>query len=282
MKKTLIFLVLLSFALVLGCQTTQQETTTTISSSTTITSTSTTSTSTTTIQPVDLNNLPQFATANFTDLDTIQKISRFRSAIGHDYADGRDKDGDGNAIECSMKHYIYPAQAYYGSTAEVEVYAPFAGTIWYIEIADPRVTGRANSGTRLRLKSTSYESLSAYFFHVQTIPSIFSLSWEAEPASFNVNIPVSAGQLLGYADLDAEYEGSTSDFDVAVWVDDPIGTSVSTALISIFEIMDDSLFASYAAQGIASRESMIISAEYRIANPVNWASPEAGDWVELE
>ena len=271
----------LGVLLLLGCSATQEPSTNLVPSSTT-TSTSTTSTSTTTIQPVDLNNLPQFATANFTDLDKIQKISRFRSAIGHDYADGRDKDGDGNAIECSMKHYIYPQVDYYGSTSEVEIYAPFDGTIWFIEIAGPRVTGRANSGTRLRIRSSTYESISAYFFHVRTIPSVFLLSWEAEPASFDVNIPVSAGQLIGYADLDAEWEGSTSDFDVAVWVDDPIGTSVSTALISIFEIMADSPFALYEARGIASRESMIISAEYRIANPADWANPEAGDWVELE
>lgn len=278
---SIIVLFSLGALLLLGCSATQESSTATTLASTTSTST-TTSTTTTTIQAVDLNNPPQFATANFTNLDKIQKISKFRSAIGHDYADSRDKDGDGITIECSMKHYIYPKQAYYGSTSEVEVYAPFDGTLWYIEVADSRVPDRANSGTRLRIKSTSYESLSVYFFHVQTLPSIFPLSWEAEPASFDVNIPVSAGQLLGYADLDAENEGSTSDFDVAVWIDDPIGTSVSTALISIFEIMDDSPLASFEAKGIASRESMIISAEYRIANPVDWENPEAGDWVNLE
>jgi len=239
-------------------------------------------TTTTTLAQIDLSDLPQFATTNFTDLDKIQKISRFRSAIGHDYADGRDKDNDGNAIECSMKHYVYPEVAYYGSTSEVEIYAPFDGTIWFIEVAGPRVPGRANSGTRLRIRSASYGNISAYFFHVRTIPSIFLLSWEAETASYDVNIPVSAGQLLGYADLDSEGESSTADFDVAVWVDDPIGTSLSTALISIFEIMDDSLFASYEAKGLSSREGMVISAEYRIANPVNWANPEATDWFVLE
>lgn len=278
---TRIVLFSLGVLLLLGCSASQDTSTTTVSSSTT-TQTSTTSTTITTIQLIDLNNLPQFATANFTDLDKIQKISKFRSAIGHDYSDGRDTDAEGGTLECSMKHYIYPQTDYYDSTSEVEVYAPFDGTLWYIEVADSRVPDRANSGTRLRIKSTSYESVSVYFFHVQTVPSIFSLSWEASPESYNVNIPVSAGQLLGYADLDAEYEGATSDFDVAVWVDNPIGTTVSTALISIFEIMNDSAFASYEARGIASRESMIIPAEYRINNPVDWGNPDSGDWVTLE
>jgi hypothetical protein len=76
---------------------------------------------------VDKNGVPKFMGADYIDLSSIVKISKFRSAAGHDFSDSFES--------CrSMKHYFWPAGGDPGeehdpSWTTVEIYSPCDGTI---------------------------------------------------------------------------------------------------------------------------------------------------------
>jgi hypothetical protein len=116
-------------------------------------------------------------TADYIELDRITRISKFRSAIGHDYSDGTE-------FCRSMKHYFVP------KSYPVKIYSPVRGTIDSLtaEVAGTKVGIRA--GNRM-----------FFIFHVNVF------------ASLQVGDAVTAGQQIGthigsqtYSDI-AVWEG---------------------------------------------------------------------------
>ncbi len=67
-----------------------------------------------------------FIVANPLNLSQIQRISKFRSCIGHDYS-GLNIEREKETLR-SMKHYIEPLPSLIG-TDQVNIFAPFDGEI---------------------------------------------------------------------------------------------------------------------------------------------------------
>lgn len=173
--------------------------------------------------------MPRFITRDYVDLNAIARISRFRSAEGHSYAD---------AVEScrSMKHYFLPrSSADWGS---IRIVSPVTGVIarTMVEWA----------GTQLEIQPDGYPAFAIVIFHV-------NLAGGLEPGS-----RLEAGQPIG------THIGSQTMTDVAVRVDSTQGMR----LVSYFEAMSDDVFEAYRSRGIASREAMIIGRAERDANPL--------------
>ena len=72
------------------------------------------------VYDLDARGIPTLITSHYLDLASIDRISLFRSAIGHDYSDSVER--------CrSMKHYFMPRVALDWSTLQVS--SPAEGTI---------------------------------------------------------------------------------------------------------------------------------------------------------
>ena len=78
--------------------------------------------------------------ANPVDLDTVTRISRFRSCAGHDYSPGFGQKKQGlpvtQEIARSMKHYIDISNPL-DQPDSVKGYAPFAGTVRIYPESEP-------------------------------------------------------------------------------------------------------------------------------------------------
>lgn len=175
--------------------------------------------------------IPQFVGQRHMALANIDRISRFRSAVGHSYTD--------SAEQCrSMKHYFTPK----GTTipATLLIYSPVDGTV---RTYDPESSG---FGFQINIQPTAQPAFRVIVFHVT--PSI--------PVAVGTN--VSAGQLLG------THYGIQTDSDVAVSVNTPQGYR----LVSWFDVITDTLFQEYRASGVIARDDMIISRAARDADPL--------------
>lgn len=188
----------------------------------------------------DLDSLgvPKLITADFTDLSKIYKISKFRSSIGHDSSDSFEQNR-------SMKHYFYQKPEFDGTTASVECYAPAAGEINMIWDEGEIVSGEVR-GKQIHLRPRSYPGFIIIMFHINPRVSKGDV--------------VSAGQLLGYFDC------RSSSFDISV----SCSTFMGQRLFSYFDVITDQAFSQYISRGVSSREAMIISKEYRDANPADF------------
>jgi len=184
---------------------------------------------------VSLNGIPRFVQDNYIEIDKIDRISKFRSGEGHDYSDDFE--------QCrSMKHYLVPRADV--DSATIKVYSPVAGTI-------SRITqeGYPNSGMQVQIRPSdpNYQAFQFILFHVNVDPSL------AQGGT------VLSGQQIG------THIGSITDSDIAVGVNTPTGWK----LVSYFDVMADSLFASYAARGVPTRDAIIITKEARDVDPLS-------------
>jgi hypothetical protein len=185
---------------------------------------------------IDRNGIPKFVQTDYIDLSQIHRISRFRSAEGHDYSDDFE--------DCrSMKHYYCPlggdpGQSHTPSWATIEVRSPVHGTV-------SRVFEEW-AGTQVQIRSADYPAFYFNIFHMAV----------ADPVT--VGETIAEGQLLGH------HIGDQTMSDVAVGVSTPGGWK----LISYFDVMADSLFQTYQADGVSSRSELIISREARDADPL--------------
>lgn len=196
---------------------------------------------------VDKNGIPKFAGVDYIELGKIDRISKFRSGIGHDYSD--------NFESCrSMKHYFDPKSDVDWST--IKIFSPVKGTVSNIH---QEWTG----GTQVRIKSEEYPAFYFIIFHVNLTNPL------------NVGDVITAGQQLGTG------EGS----DIAVEVNTPSGWKFK--LVSYFDVMSDSVFQGYQARGLSSRSDAIISREARDADPLTCSgetftnSGTLENWVTL-
>ena len=194
---------------------------------------------------------PRVLNANYIDLAKIERISRFRSAIGHSYVDGSGE------ICRSMKHYFQPKLSV--DWTQVDVYAPASGTIWLI-------APDGASGYRIMLRPRDLAALNVAIFHVNPDPGIVKNTW------------VQAGDHIG------RHASSSTMSDIAT----DIGGKETGTLLSYFHTMTDSVFAQFQARGVPSREAAIITKEERDADPVPCVGesqfPQPGtlpNWVVL-
>lgn len=177
---------------------------------------------------LDHNDPPKFVIRNYIEVDSIEKISLFRSAIGHDYSDDFES--------CrSMKHYFMP---YAGDWFKIKIFSPVKGTV--IRKFDEW------AGSQIHIQSDEYPAFTFRLFHVHLNNDI------------QEGTKLHAGQHIG-THISSQ---TMSDIAVAVRtpVDGPNDVEEGLRLISIFAVMSDSLFNTFSA---ASRDQFIISADTR-------------------
>jgi hypothetical protein len=168
--------------------------------------------------------------ANYIDLSKIERISRFRSAIGHSFTDGSET--------CrSMKHYYLPKLSV--DWTEVDIYAPAAGTILRL-----RVDG--SIGLQVTLRPVNLPAFDVLIFHVNVDSEIVVGKW------------VEAGEHIG------RHASKSTMSDISVG----IGPRDGGKLISYFDVMTDEVFEEYRMRGVSSRDAAIITKEERDADPV--------------
>ena len=175
---------------------------------------------------------PQFVTHDYIDLDKITYITKFRSGSGHDYSDDYES--------CrNMKHYFQPNVTDWSS---VNIYSPVDGTI--IDLED-------SNGIQVTIQSSAYPAYKFIIFHVDILPHITK------------GYSVSAGEQIG------NHINNSTNSDIAVRIFTIDGSELKKQLVSFFDVMTDTLFASYQARGISSRTDLIITAAQRDADPLH-------------
>lgn len=178
---------------------------------------------------VAARGVPALIEAHYIDLARVAAVSRFRSGVGHDYADDVER--------CrSMKHYFRPAGS---DWAGVRVVAPVSGRV-------TRVLPEW-AGTQLQIRSSAYPAFTVVLFHV------------ALDRALAAGDSVTAGGALG------THVGTQTTSDVAVWAMLPGGRR---GLVSYVEALPDALWSVLAARGVAARDSLVISRAARDAAPL--------------
>jgi hypothetical protein len=186
---------------------------------------------------------------NYIELDKIERISKFRSAVGHDYSD--------DVEDCrSMKHYFQPKGTVNWGT--VKIFSPVNGTI-------VRITEEW-AGTQLHIEVSENPSYTIIIFHIAAI------------RTFTLGDKVRAGEQLG------THIGSQTMSDIAV----SYSGNNKWRLLSYFTLLTDSLFQYYVQRGVSSRADFIITKEARDADPLHCAGDAftsegtLPNWVELK
>jgi hypothetical protein len=179
---------------------------------------------------VATQGVPKLATHNYIDLAKIIQVSKFRSGIGHDYADAYER--------CrSMKHYFVPPR---GNAAKaVRIYAPFSGVVTR--------TIKEWAGVQIQITSTANPAFTAILFHVNPTTSV------ANGRVF------AGGQRIG------NHIGDQTGSDITIAVNETAGRR----LVSWFHVMTDRVFAMYVKRGVKSRNQLVISKAARDAKPLS-------------
>lgn len=217
---------------------------------------------------------PPLIVANVTELDKIQRISRYRSCAGHVTV-----PQDGREMRRNMKHY-YWVKPEYNKSNEVAIYAPYDG---YVS------TLRDEPG--LGLEGEIWISPYKIF---ALLPPIgvwnFSVQHIDVRKDLRMGDAVTAGELLGYAALS---EGRGDSFDIVYAKLGLLPTRIDNwtnpfaDLDSIFNYMSDDVFAEYQEKGIDSLGDIIISkeerdqdlCEYQGEGPYFENQKDADNWV---
>jgi hypothetical protein len=187
--------------------------------------------------------IPQFVDVNYIPLDSIWRISKFRSGVGHDYSDSFES--------CrSMKHYFQPKGDVDWSS--IEVFSPVSGIV--------HETHDEWAGTQVQIQSEECPSLVFVIFHVDLAHEL------------SVGDSLEAGQQLG------THIGAQTVSDIAVFQHD----GMPVRLVSYFDLLTDDVFAEYQARGMTSRDDAIISKAARDADPLTCLGEEFADGGDLE
>lgn len=195
----------------------------------------------------------KYITAVPVDLEQIQSISKYRSCVGH-IRDGYTFKG---VLEndSSMKHYFLPIPELQGTLDKVKLYAPYDGTIIYIDYEkDKVISERPHHGGGLHFVSSVDPNASVVYGHIYTVKD------------YKVGDKVKAGELVGYAALGQK--GNDFDIDLST----PGGTSAYNGrevLDSIFDHMTPKVLAAFAKYDITPENTKFTEA-YRDANPCNY------------
>lgn len=200
---------------------------------------------------------PPEISAQFTELDKIQKISKYRNCVGHTTV-----PQDGKEMKRSMKHYFAVKPAYLGNTT-VAVYAPYDGFV--AEIREDRAEGL--EGEIWIMPKNIFAILppiGRWSFSVQHINIREGLSRGSE---------VRAGEQIGYAAAATQIRNT---FDIVYAQGSPTTkridnwTSPFRKLDSVFNHMSAEVFAQYQNKGISSKDALIISKDERDQDPCTY------------
>ena len=219
---------------------------------------------------------PPQIVANFTNLDKIEKISKFRSCAGHTTV-----PQDGREMKRSMKHYFWVKPKYLGSNT-VEVYAPYNGLVSVIR-KDP---GEGLEGEIWISPKNIYGLLPP--FGIWT----FSVQHINIREDLKQGMEVKAGELIGYAAVAGENRDT---FDIVYAKGSPIPKRIDNwigpflDLDSVFSHMSEEVFAQYRNKGIASKDQLLISKSERDQNSCTYQGggpyflnqEDAGNWTVL-
>ena len=184
------------------------------------------------------DSIPQFVNSNYLDLNKIEKISKFRSGMGHDYSDDFES--------CrSMKHYFNPNVEDYSL---IEIFSPVDGIV---------VSMVESNGIRINIKSSEYPEYQFIIFHIDLLPEI------------EIGDIVSEGELIG------NHINNSTISDIAVQRYVLHEGIFKTQLLSYFEVMTDEHFnGNYLGPEISSRSDLIISSTERDASPLHCEGEE--------
>jgi hypothetical protein len=184
----------------------------------------------------------------YIELDKIERISKFRSGVGHDYSD----DGE----DCrSMKHYFQPKSGVTWSS--VKIFSPEGGIV--TRIFDEW------AGTQVQIQPFHHSKYTIIIFHIALLRPL---------AAGNT---VTAGEQLG------THIGPQTMSDIAVG----FSSSNQWQLVSYFDLLSDSLFQQYLDRGVSSRSDFIITRQSRDADPLTCNGKTFGtegrlpNWVVL-
>jgi hypothetical protein len=195
--------------------------------------------------PVPPPSIERFVTKSHIDLSKIWRVSRFRSGIGHDNSD--------DSESCrSMKHYFMPFVDIEWS--DVQISSPIKGKITHIDAGST-----SDSGKQVHIQATDYPEYTFVLYHVNVNPSL------------PVGTSLAAGQLIG------THIGAITMNDILV--NHFPSPPDSWQLISIFDLMSNSLFLEYQKLGVESREAFIIEKEERDNDPLT-CEGEFGEFVD--
>lgn len=186
----------------------------------------------------------EFIQADFVDLSKIFMISKFRSGSGHDFS--------GNGETCrSMKHYFAPNWSQEGQKlrdannnippepdgkTDIDIFSPVDGTITGVQSEQMPI------GEQIYIQPELAKDYTIRLFHIYKSTGIKKGS------------KVTAGQKIGVI-------GQYSSTDIAV-------QKGRNNFISYFDVMPDSIFATYIDRGAKSKNEMVISKAERDANPL--------------
>lgn len=220
---------------------------------------------------------PPQIVANFTNLDKIEKISKYRSCQGHVTVPQDERE-----TRRSMKHYFW-VRPEYNESEKVEIYSPYEG---YVSIV--------RSEPELNLEEEIWISSKNIF---AMLPPIgvwnFSVQHLDVRKDLKVGDKVKAGELIGYAAL-SQKRGNSFDIVYAKLGIPPKKIDGWTApfseIDSVFNHMSDEVFAEYQKKWITSKDELFISKEERDQNPCQYQGEgpyfapqeKTDDWAELQ
>ena len=229
----------------------------------------------------------------YLDPQNVAEISKFRSCAGHHY--GYDQmfidlglyevETDPTETNRNMKHYFSPVESLRASGKDnvLELHAPFDGSIYRVT-DEGHDSGYVNK--QVWIQSSASPDIFAIVFHVNLL-DLFPDYWNDYPAEYwsyhgaddtdYERLTVSSGEVIGYADL----RGTISDIAILKKV-----SSTEYHYLSYFDdaVMTDQAFALYQQYGLNSRGDVIVSREFRNANPLPtdcWEGRREGDWFRL-
>ncbi len=212
------------------------------------------------------NSTPPVLTVNFIDLDKVEKISKFRSCQGHTVVPQDESESKRN-----MKHYVVLKPEYIGKQ-KIEILSPLDGFVQgTMSNPEEGLEGEIWIGQNGTPWSVSFE-------HIE-------LAREFERGD-----KVRAGELIGYVPdkgVDVVYAVGGDGVKVIDGYASPFA-----ALDSVFNHMSEEVLGIYKKKGIAGKDDLIYSREYRDQNPCQYRegdnkgglsdlnSPE--DWIKFD
>lgn len=202
---------------------------------------------------IDKLGIPKLVFTDYTVLDSVQRISRFRSGVGHDYSDGFEN--------CrSMKHYYPVAKG-------TPIYSPISGTVNFLL--------QEWSGHKVQIIHKDEPAFYFELFHVE------------------LSIPLQVGDTLVAGQMIGTHSSNNTMSDIGVLVNVPNDSNAvgrDFRFISYFDVMSDQVFQNYTSRGVSHRDSLIITKGERDADPLDcnasWGvDPGVGNivnWVDLQ
>jgi len=219
---------------------------------------------------------PPQVVANFTNLDKIEKISKYRSCTGHVTVPQDERETKRN-----MKHYFW-VKPEYNKPKTVEIYSPYDGYV-----ADIRSEPDLNLEGEIWISSKKMFAL---------IPPLGVWTFSAQHIDIRSDLKlgdqVKSGELIGWL-ATSKTRGDSFDIIYARSGFPPKKidnwTGPFSDLDSVFNHMSSDVQAEYQKKGV-SMEKLILSKETRDQNPCQYrdggpyfAPPQNNqdDWVEL-